>query len=189
MIDGYYEMFVKAVARGRGVKADAVRNGFGEGRTLMATDAIAQGLADDTATLDAVLAEFGVARPADGGASYRAPGEPPMAQVIEQAPAAAASDIIAEPATAAQLAPEAAKQKPKSDEIDDNDDGDEDEGGNDDTDDPDDASCKCECKACADGDHAGCTAEEKCGAHAKASEERLTDIALQKQRLHIALNL
>lgn len=83
MTDGYYAMFVKAVARGRGVKVDAVKNGFGEGRLLMAADAIAQGLADDYATLDAVLEQFGVARPADPNASFRAPGEAPAAAIFQ----------------------------------------------------------------------------------------------------------
>ncbi len=57
-VDAYYEMFVKAVARNRGVGVDAVRNGFGEGRTVMAKDAVKQGMADRVATLDEVLNEL-----------------------------------------------------------------------------------------------------------------------------------
>lgn len=54
-VDGYYEMFVKAVARNRGVNIDAVRGGFGEGRTVMAKQAVKLGMADRVATLDEVL--------------------------------------------------------------------------------------------------------------------------------------
>jgi capsid assembly protease len=46
------EMFTKAVARGRGVSADAVRKNFGEGRSVMARDAVRLGMADRIATMD-----------------------------------------------------------------------------------------------------------------------------------------
>jgi capsid assembly protease len=57
-VDAYYDMFVKAVARNRGVAVDAVRNGFGEGRTVMAKEAVKLGMADRVATLDEVLTEL-----------------------------------------------------------------------------------------------------------------------------------
>lgn len=50
-----YGMFVKAVARNRGVKASAVRNGFGEGRMVSAAQAVELGMADRVATLNEVL--------------------------------------------------------------------------------------------------------------------------------------
>ena len=51
-VDGHYDAFVDAVARGRGVKASAVRNGFGEGRVVAAKDAVAEGMADRVETLE-----------------------------------------------------------------------------------------------------------------------------------------
>ena len=61
-VDDYYGMFVKAVAKGRGVKADDVRNGFGEGRVVGASQAVKLGMADRVATLDQVLSKLGVNR-------------------------------------------------------------------------------------------------------------------------------
>jgi signal peptide peptidase SppA len=60
MVDDYYGMFVAAIARGRGVKAGAVKSGFGEGRVLTAKDAVESGMADKVASLDDVLASYGV---------------------------------------------------------------------------------------------------------------------------------
>jgi signal peptide peptidase SppA len=60
MVDDFYGMFTKAVARGRNTSVKAVQNGFGEGRVLTASDAVKQGLADRVATLDEVLSKHGV---------------------------------------------------------------------------------------------------------------------------------
>ncbi|NJN53292.1 MAG: S49 family peptidase [Anaerolineae bacterium] len=46
MVNEYYGMFTKAVARNRGVKVADVRNGFGEGRVVGAGQAVALGMAD-----------------------------------------------------------------------------------------------------------------------------------------------
>lgn len=54
-VNDYYDMFAKAVARNRGVKAADVRGGFGEGRMVAAKDAVAQGMADRVATLDETI--------------------------------------------------------------------------------------------------------------------------------------
>lgn len=67
-VDDFYGMFTKAVARGRGVAIKAVQNGFGEGRVMTAQDAVKSGLADRVATLDEVLAKYGV-KQASGGSS------------------------------------------------------------------------------------------------------------------------
>jgi len=53
--DAYYAMFTRAVARGRGVGVEQVRQGFGEGRCVMANAALAENMVDRVATLDAVL--------------------------------------------------------------------------------------------------------------------------------------
>jgi signal peptide peptidase SppA len=51
-VETYYGMFVRAVAKGRGVSADAVRSGFGEGRMLIGGAAVDAGLADRVDTFD-----------------------------------------------------------------------------------------------------------------------------------------
>lgn len=66
-VDEYYGMFVNRVAAGRGVTADAVRNGFGEGRMLGADAAVREGLADRVATMNETLARFGVTSAAPKG--------------------------------------------------------------------------------------------------------------------------
>jgi len=58
LVDGAYGRFVGDVAKGRGVKPAAVRNGYGEGRTLGAEDALATGLIDRIATLQETLARI-----------------------------------------------------------------------------------------------------------------------------------
>jgi ClpP class serine protease len=50
-------MFVKSVAKNRGTSQAAVRDGYGQGRSLLATDAVKQNLADRVGTFDDVLGE------------------------------------------------------------------------------------------------------------------------------------
>ena len=45
-VDDYYGMFTAEVAKGRGVDQSAVQQGYGEGRSLHARQAVAAGLAD-----------------------------------------------------------------------------------------------------------------------------------------------
>lgn len=54
-VDAYYDMFVKAVAKNRGVSVDTVRNGYGEGRTVMAKPALSEGMVDGITTLPELL--------------------------------------------------------------------------------------------------------------------------------------
>lgn len=74
-VDAYYAMFVDSVAQQRGVKSAEVRNGFGEGRTVLAKAAVGQNMADRVATLDQTLERFGVSRrpaaPVDAGGNAR----------------------------------------------------------------------------------------------------------------------
>jgi signal peptide peptidase SppA len=58
VVQGYYTMFTKAVAKGRNVSVDTVRNGMGQGRTLIAEDALAEGMIDGVMTLDEVVAKM-----------------------------------------------------------------------------------------------------------------------------------
>jgi len=58
-VDGYYEQFTSAVARGRGVARSVARSeAFGQGRMFLAENAVARGLADRVATLDDVIVEL-----------------------------------------------------------------------------------------------------------------------------------
>lgn len=45
-VDDFYGMFVRDVARGRGVGVDVVRKDYGEGRVVLAPDAVKSGMAD-----------------------------------------------------------------------------------------------------------------------------------------------
>ena len=57
-VDAYYTQFIRTVAKNRGVSVDAVRNGYGQGRTLGADDALAAGMVDGIATLGEVISKY-----------------------------------------------------------------------------------------------------------------------------------
>jgi capsid assembly protease len=59
MVDSMYNSFVSAVARNRGVSVSDVRNGYGQGRAVLAKEAVAEKMCDRVATLDQTLARFG----------------------------------------------------------------------------------------------------------------------------------
>lgn len=54
-VDGYYDTFVKDVARGRKTTVDAVRAGFGQGRMLPARRAVEEGMADEVGSLEQAI--------------------------------------------------------------------------------------------------------------------------------------
>lgn len=54
-VDGYYDEFVNAVAKGRDRKASEVRSGFGQGRMVSAGRAVSLGMADRIDTLEGTL--------------------------------------------------------------------------------------------------------------------------------------
>ena len=58
-VDDYYGMFVKGVARGRGVSQASVRDGFGEGRVVGAGDALKMGMIDRVETLEQMVTRLG----------------------------------------------------------------------------------------------------------------------------------
>ena len=60
-IDEYYSMFLKAVARGRATTTAAVRDGFGQGRVVGASEAVSLGMADRIGTIEDAVAR--AARP------------------------------------------------------------------------------------------------------------------------------
>ena len=67
-VDAHYDIFLKAVAKGRNTSVQTVRNDYGQGRMLMAKDALKAGMADKVATFEETLARFGGTR---SGASMR----------------------------------------------------------------------------------------------------------------------
>ena len=142
VVDDFYGMFTKAVARGRGVAVKAVVNGFGQGRCLTAQDAVKQGLADRIASFDEVLGKYGVKQ--SSSASARA--------AIELTPEQAAAN----PAFMATVAPGVIKitgQMPVTDQDDEMSAG----------------SCSCTCDACQNDACDACT-HEGCDAEAEGCE-------------------
>ncbi|MCJ7678749.1 MAG: S49 family peptidase [Anaerolineales bacterium] len=85
-VDDYYGMFVKAVARGRGVTESAVRGGFGEGRVVGAVEAVKLNMADRVATLGQTLQRFA----GSGGATMLA--EEPVEILVEAEPVVVAEE-------------------------------------------------------------------------------------------------
>jgi HK97 family phage prohead protease len=57
-VDAYYRMFVAAVAAGRGVPEKTVLSGYGQGRMVMAEDAVSRGMADRVATIEQTIARL-----------------------------------------------------------------------------------------------------------------------------------
>lgn len=58
MVDTYYDQFIDAVAQGRGKSAATVRSKFGQGRMLMAQDALDVGMVDRIASFDQIMSEL-----------------------------------------------------------------------------------------------------------------------------------
>jgi hypothetical protein len=86
-VDDLYAMFVADVAAGRGVTAQQVRDGYGEGRTLLADRALAAGMVDRVDTIETVIG--GCSSPAPPAAPPRAPGAPRRAATTRRGPRAA----------------------------------------------------------------------------------------------------
>lgn len=70
-VDTYYRMFTQAVAKGRGVPVEQVRGGMGEGRMLMADDALEAKMVDGVMTMDQLVGKMqrDARQPAGGRAS------------------------------------------------------------------------------------------------------------------------
>ena len=58
VVDEFYAQFVTAVAQGRGVSESDVRSGFGQGRALPASRAMAEGLVDRIDTIQTVVSQL-----------------------------------------------------------------------------------------------------------------------------------
>lgn len=72
LIDGYYEDFVSAVARGRGVSIKDVRTGFGQGRSVRAPEAMSLGMVDGVEDFDSVASRL-MGAPSSSGPRAWAP--------------------------------------------------------------------------------------------------------------------
>lgn len=70
MVDDAYAMFVKDVAKGRGVAVSEVKSNFGEGKMLDAKDALSAGMVDKVESFDQTVAR--VSRAKATGGSRRA---------------------------------------------------------------------------------------------------------------------
>lgn len=62
-VDDAYQLFVADVAAGRGVAADAVRSGYGQGRAVNAREALAVGLVDRIETKAELITRLGTSKP------------------------------------------------------------------------------------------------------------------------------
>jgi len=58
MVNDYYDTFVSAVARNRGITASKVKTDFGQGRVFRADKAISAGMVDRKATLEQVISDL-----------------------------------------------------------------------------------------------------------------------------------
>ncbi|MBI4636113.1 MAG: S49 family peptidase [Candidatus Rokubacteria bacterium] len=58
-VNEFYDLFVRAVARGRGTSQKTVREGMGQGRVVTAAEAVTLGMADSVGTLDDAIALAG----------------------------------------------------------------------------------------------------------------------------------
>lgn len=58
-INSFYDKFTSDVARGRGATSAAVKAGYGQGRCLLADDALKAGLIDGVCTFDQAIAKLG----------------------------------------------------------------------------------------------------------------------------------
>ena len=57
-VDAYYVSFTSGIAKGRGAPIGTVRDGMGQGRCLLASDALAAGMVDGICTFDDVVAKM-----------------------------------------------------------------------------------------------------------------------------------
>lgn len=83
-VDEYYGEFVNAVAKGRGVAANDVRAGFGEGRMVSAQQAVKQKMADRVSTMDQTLSRLGAKLPSKQAAAEALPPTSRMDKLRER---------------------------------------------------------------------------------------------------------
>jgi capsid assembly protease len=162
MVDSFGQSFEKAVARGRGVKADEVQKKFGQGRAFTAQKAVKLGLADRVGTLDDALAKHGAVRPAGTRASLFSGGS-----------------LTASPANG----PQARRQDP-DDEPENVDDQDDNEMSSEDGDN----ACECTCSACKESacDACSCSVCACDGCPCDQTTSAQKEAAANRRRLQLA---
>lgn len=95
--DTLYGMFVNDVAAGRGVPAATVASGFGQGRTLLAQDALDVGMVDGLDTIQAVVSRALTEAVSSTGASARRFGHLKVTKPLPHVEATPAPDPAPEP--------------------------------------------------------------------------------------------
>lgn len=110
-MDTYYEAFVGAVARHRGVSTSRVLNDWGQGRTVLAEEAVELGMADRLATLEEVLAEAGVDRRRQIGMYIGAHAAAPTAEALK----AEVAPLVEDPADEDEELEEAPEDEAEAD--------------------------------------------------------------------------
>lgn len=91
-VDDYYDQFVRAVARNRGVSVKLVRGeAYGQGRTFTTKRALDRGMVDKVGTLEDVLADL--TRKRRSSAGTRAEGDADIYEDLVLAPAAATESV------------------------------------------------------------------------------------------------
>ena len=80
-VNEYYDAFVAAAAKGRGVPVSQVRNGFGEGGMVGAREALQLGMVDRIGTLDQTIARL-VGRSPRGIQAAQQPDMVPVASAV-----------------------------------------------------------------------------------------------------------
>lgn len=82
-VNDYYGMFIKAVARGRNVTQTSVRDGYGEGRMLLARDALRLGMVDRIEAQDETLQRLSASGKGTVANASAKIEEPEMAKIEE----------------------------------------------------------------------------------------------------------
>jgi len=86
-VDAYGGMFHRAVSKGRSVPVEKVRSEFGQGRMVMASDALARGMVDAVETFDDVIARLSKPKKAAyAGTAAETQPLAPVAETSEDAP-------------------------------------------------------------------------------------------------------
>jgi signal peptide peptidase SppA len=86
MVNTTHDMFLADVAAGRGAKVADVRGGYGEGRVILAEEAVQLGMADRVATLEQVISDMTGTSPSPSPRPQAEEDTPPLEVEDEQPP-------------------------------------------------------------------------------------------------------
>jgi signal peptide peptidase SppA len=114
-VDAIYDLFLKAVAQGRGKRFDAAAARATEARVFMGVDAVKVGLADRVGTFESVLAELTESKgnfpapvvPSGAPAGTANRSRSPVASMVEASIASAIAEAMAKPVAQAEMAKDA----------------------------------------------------------------------------------